>query len=57
MKHSKEAQKFLKQNDGDPEIRRVIGKGGVRGAEKRFNEILKRASQPLPKQQKGSLKG
>lgn len=57
MKLSKTAQPLLAKNKGDREIRRMIKEGGIPGSEKTFNEILRRASQPLSKQQKESLKG
>jgi len=56
MKALRKVKEFLKHT-GDPEIRKMIKEGGIPGSEKTFNEILRRASQPLSKQLKGSSKG
>lgn len=47
MKHSKQAQQFLKQRKGDKQVRELIGKGGNKDARSLFEKILQKASKPL----------
>lgn len=47
MKHSKQAQQFLKQRKGDKQVRELIAKGGNKGSKSLFDKILQKASKPL----------
>lgn len=50
MKHTSRAKEFVAKSK-DKKVKNILNVGGRAGAEKDFNEILRRASKPVSLQQ------